>query len=81
MGKGDVKTKRGKIFRNSYGVRRPKKRQKIKKNALAKNPQDNAPELQDKMAGINMEKTAEDTKQAEKIKESQEQADDSGEKK
>ncbi len=25
MGKGDKKTKRGKIFKRSYGVRRPKK--------------------------------------------------------
>ena len=24
MGKGDVKTKRGKIWRGSYGVKRPK---------------------------------------------------------
>lgn len=30
MGKGDVKTKRGKIYRGSYGVRR---RKKIKKRA------------------------------------------------
>ncbi len=25
MGKGDIKSKRGKIFAGSYGVRRPKK--------------------------------------------------------
>lgn len=30
MGKGDIKTKRGKIYRGSYGVRR---RKKIKKRA------------------------------------------------
>ena len=32
MGKGDKKTKRGKIVKGSYGVRRPKK----KKNANAR---------------------------------------------
>ncbi|RYJ41658.1 30S ribosomal protein THX [Flavobacterium beibuense] len=26
MGKGDIKTKRGKIWRGSYGVRRPKEK-------------------------------------------------------
>ncbi len=26
MGKGDKKTRRGKLFMNSYGVRRPKKK-------------------------------------------------------
>ncbi|MDO5571629.1 MAG: 30S ribosomal protein THX [Bacteroidales bacterium] len=33
MGKGDIKTKRGKIFNHSFGVRRPSKEniQKIKK--------------------------------------------------
>lgn len=81
MGKGDVKTKRGKLFRNSYGVRRPKKRQKIKKKALAKNPQENAPELQEKMVGINVEKTESDKKQAEKIEESKEKAESTGKKK
>ena len=81
MGKGDVKTKRGKLFRNSYGVRRPKKRQKIKKKALAKNPQANAPELQEKMVGINVEKTESDKKQAEKIEESKEKAESSEKKK
>ena len=77
MGKGDVKTKRGKLFRNSYGVRRPKKRQKIKKKALAKNPQENAPELQEKMVGLGIEKTEEDKKQAEKVEESKEKAESS----
>jgi 30S ribosomal protein S31 len=28
MGKGDIRTKRGKIFRGTYGNRRPKKRRK-----------------------------------------------------
>ena len=28
MGKGDRRTKRGKIFRNSYGVKRPRKKKK-----------------------------------------------------
>lgn len=32
MGKGDKKSKRGKLFMGSYGVRRPKK----KKNAITK---------------------------------------------
>ncbi len=31
MGKGDVKSKRGKIFRGSYGKTRPKK---LKKNVV-----------------------------------------------
>ncbi|HLS70146.1 MAG TPA: 30S ribosomal protein THX [Chitinophagaceae bacterium] len=26
MGKGDIKTRRGKIWKGSYGVRRPRKR-------------------------------------------------------
>lgn len=30
MGKGDRRTKRGKIFRNSYGKSRPKKRNRVK---------------------------------------------------
>jgi len=55
MGKGDVKTKRGKLFRNSYGVRRPRKKNKIKRGALEKNPQDNAPELKKKMSEIKVE--------------------------
>lgn len=28
MGKGDIKTKRGKLFNKSYGVRRPRKKTK-----------------------------------------------------
>jgi 30S ribosomal protein S31 len=28
MGKGDKKSRRGKIYKGSYGVRRPKKRKK-----------------------------------------------------
>ncbi len=40
MGKGDVKTRRGKISNKSYGVRRPKKAAKIevkpKKKAVKK---------------------------------------------
>ena len=55
MGKGDVKTKRGKLFRKSYGVRRPRKKNKIKKRALEKNPQDNAPDLKKKMTEIKVE--------------------------
>ncbi len=55
MGKGDQKTKKGKIFRNSYGVRRPRKKNQIKKKALEKNPQDNAPELKEKMTEIKVE--------------------------
>lgn len=40
MGKGDQRTKRGKIFRGTYGKSRPKKR---KKRALkaAQQPQEN----------------------------------------
>ena len=63
MGKGDVKSKKGKLFRGSYGVRRPRKKNKIKKRALQKNPQDNAPELQEKMSEI---KVGEKEKQASK---------------
>lgn len=55
MGKGDVKTKKGKLFRKSYGVRRPRKKNKIKRRALEKNPQDNAPELQKKMSEVKAE--------------------------
>jgi ribosomal small subunit protein bTHX len=29
MGKGDKKTKRGKLFMNSYGVSRPKKNETV----------------------------------------------------
>lgn len=35
MGKGDVKTKRGKIFNHSFGVRRPSK-EVIKRNEKEK---------------------------------------------
>lgn len=31
MGKGDKKTKKGKIFRGSHGKTRPKKKDKVKK--------------------------------------------------
>jgi 30S ribosomal protein S31 len=31
MGKGDRKTKRGKIYRGSFGKTRPKKKKKLKK--------------------------------------------------
>ncbi|MEM7828161.1 MAG: 30S ribosomal protein THX [Candidatus Aenigmatarchaeota archaeon] len=30
MGKGDLRTKRGKIFRGTYGKTRPKKKKKVK---------------------------------------------------
>lgn len=56
MGKGDMKTKKGKIFRGSHGVRRPKKKKRIKKAALTKNPQENAPDLQEKMSDIKVSK-------------------------
>jgi len=36
MGKGDLKTRRGKIHRGSSGKTRPKKRQKAKAKAKAK---------------------------------------------
>lgn len=38
MGKGDIKTRRGKIFNNSYGARRPKKQTRpvIKGKAIRK---------------------------------------------
>lgn len=39
MGKGDIKTRRGKIFNGSYGVTRPKKNKKNKKQE--KNEQKN----------------------------------------
>jgi 30S ribosomal protein S31 len=32
MGKGDKKSRRGKLFMGSYGVRRPKNKSKNKKN-------------------------------------------------
>ncbi len=59
MGKGDRKTKKGKIFRNSYGVRRPKKKRRMKKMALNKNPQENAPDLQEEMTDIKIGKEKE----------------------
>jgi len=34
MGKGDKKTKRGKIFAGSFGVRRRKKKEKTKRNQI-----------------------------------------------
>ncbi len=34
MGKGDKKTKRGKIFAGSFGVRRRKKKEKPAKNEI-----------------------------------------------
>ncbi len=36
MGKGDQKSKRGKIVRGTYGVRRPRKKKKIAFNNEAK---------------------------------------------
>ncbi len=36
MGKGDQRTKRGKIFRNSYGNTRPKRKTKLKQKAMKK---------------------------------------------
>ncbi|MCK5337318.1 MAG: 30S ribosomal protein THX, partial [Bacteroidales bacterium] len=36
MGKGDKKTKRGKIIKGSYGVRRPKKKKNVIPEAPAK---------------------------------------------
>jgi 30S ribosomal protein S31 len=36
MGKGDVKTKRGKIINGSYGVTRPSKKKKITVNTEKK---------------------------------------------
>ncbi|MBS3806585.1 MAG: 30S ribosomal protein THX [Bacteroidales bacterium] len=55
MGKGDMKTAKGKRFRKSYGVRRPRKKTQMKKKALEKNPQDNAPELKEKMSEVKAE--------------------------
>lgn len=34
MGKGDIKTKRGKITNGSYGVRRPRKKYKRKSTSV-----------------------------------------------
>ena len=70
MGKGDIKTKRGKIFRNTYGVRRPRKKQRMKKMALAKNPQENAPDLQEKMTDIKVGKEKESSEASSKSKKS-----------
>ncbi len=36
MGKGDKKSKRGKIFRNSYGKNRPRPNKKKKNNSVGK---------------------------------------------
>lgn len=36
MGKGDKRTKKGKIFRGSYGKRRPRKLKKTKAKATSK---------------------------------------------
>ena len=36
MGRGDVKTKKGKIFKSSFGKSRPAKPSRVKKNAPAK---------------------------------------------
>lgn len=36
MGKGDIKTRKGKIWNKSYGVRRPRKK-KNKKNNTSQN--------------------------------------------
>lgn len=38
MGKGDKKTRRGKIAIGSYGIRRPKKKNKVKKVEIKKKP-------------------------------------------
>lgn len=35
MGKGDIKTKRGKIFRGTYGKTRPRKKKKNNKKLVA----------------------------------------------
>jgi 30S ribosomal protein S31 len=35
MGKGDIRTKRGKIFRGTYGNRRPKGKKRRKQAAAA----------------------------------------------
>lgn len=36
MGKGDIKTKRGKIVKGTYGVRRPRKKRNIEASAQNK---------------------------------------------
>ena len=37
MGKGDAKTRRGKLFRGSYGVRRPRKKASVQLTPQKKN--------------------------------------------
>jgi len=32
MGKGDIRTRRGKLFRGTFGKRRPRKKKKHRKN-------------------------------------------------
>lgn len=32
MGKGDIRTRRGKLFRGTFGKRRPRKKKKQKEN-------------------------------------------------
>ncbi|MGA2505891.1 MAG: 30S ribosomal protein THX [Chitinispirillaceae bacterium] len=36
MGKGDIRSRRGKIFRGSYGKKRPRKKHKKNAGAAAK---------------------------------------------
>lgn len=36
MGKGDIKTKRGKIANGSYGARRPRKKKRVAQNKNSK---------------------------------------------
>ena len=36
MDKGDIKTRRGKIFRGSYGIKRPRKHKKKQKYSVKK---------------------------------------------
>ena len=46
MGKGDQRTKRGKIFAGSFGKTRPKKRNKNKK-VTVQTPKENKPEAKE----------------------------------
>jgi len=39
MGKGDKRTRRGKIFKGTYGVSRPRKKKKNKNSNLQSNQQ------------------------------------------
>jgi len=39
MGKGDKRTRRGKIFKGTYGVSRPRKKKKNKKLSSSSNQQ------------------------------------------